>query len=72
MNKKKEKFVTIKVHKELYESLGELKKALIQQGYNKFPQEFLDFLKEKKFDITKISYGNLIELIINAILFLVK
>ena len=71
MSEKKE-FVAIKVKKEIYESLFELKKTLIQQGYNKFPKEFLDFLEEDNFDITKISYGNMINLCRNAILYLLK
>jgi len=66
------KFVAIKVKKEIYESLLELKKTLIQQGYNKFPKEFLAFLEEDNFDITKLSYGNMINLCRNAILYLLK
>ena len=64
------KFVAIKVKKEIYECVRELKKVLIQQGYDSFPKAFLDFLKEDDFDISKISYGNLIKLANKAILYL--
>ncbi len=68
----KKEFVAIKVKIEDYESLVELKKVLIQQGYDSFPKEFLDFLKENNFDITKITFGNMINLLIKVILFLFK
>ncbi len=68
----KKKFVAIKVKKEIYESLVELKKVLIQRGYNDFPKEFLDFLDENNFDISKITFGNMISLCNKVILFLYK
>lgn len=68
----KKEFVAIKVKTEDYESLVELKKVLIQQGYDSFPKEFLDFLKENNFDITKVTFGNMINLLIKVILFLFK
>ena len=71
MNEKK-KFVAIKVKKGVYESLVEMKKTLIQQGYDTFPKDFLDFLKEDDFDITKVTFGNLIKLANEAILYLFK
>ena len=57
-----DKFVAIKVKKEIYESLVELKKVLIQKGYNSFPKEFLDSLKQENFDVSKITFGNMINL----------
>lgn len=69
---KEKRFVAIKVKKGVYESLLELKKTLIQHGYNKFPKEFLDFLEKDNFDINKLSYGNMINLCRNAILYLIK
>jgi len=72
MSKKKKEFVAIKVKTEDYESLVELKKVLIQQGYDSFPKEFLDFLEKENFDITKVTFGNMISLLIKVILFLFK
>ena len=68
----KKEFVTIKIKKGVYDSLFELKKTLIQQGYNNFPKEFLDFLDKENFDITKVSYANMISLTNKAILFLLR
>jgi len=64
------KFVAIKVKEGIYDSIIELKKVLIQKGYNSFPKEFLDFLEKDDFDITKITMGNMLKLANNAILYL--
>ena len=69
MGEKKE-FVSIKVKEGTYDSLVELRKTLIQNGYNSFPKEFLDFLEKEKFDITKVTFGNMIKLTNKAILYL--
>ena len=64
------KFVAIKVKEDVYNDLIELKKVLIQNGYNSFPKEFLDFLEKKKFDVKKVTMGNMISLLTNCLLFL--
>ena len=66
------KFVAIKVKKGIYDSIIELKKVLIQNGYNSFPKEFLAFLEKDDFDITKITMGNMLKLANNAILYLFR
>lgn len=71
MSKNKE-FVAIKIKEGTYDSLVELRKTLIQNGYNSFPKEFLDFLDDEKFDITKVTFGNLISLTNKAVLYLLK
>ncbi|HEC40681.1 hypothetical protein LCGC14_0223030 [marine sediment metagenome] len=68
----KKEFVAIKVKKEIYESLVELKKVLIQLGYNSLPKEFLEFLNKDNFDITNISFGNMITLCNKVILYLLE
>lgn len=64
------KFVAIKVKEDIYDCIIELKKVLIQNGYNSLPKEFLDFLEKDNFDITKITMGNMLKLANNAILYL--
>ena len=67
---KNKKFLAIKVKEGIYDSIIELKKVLIQKGYNSFPKEFLNFLDDEKFDVTKVTFDNLISLTNKAILYL--
>ena len=52
----------IKILQPLYESLIELKKVIALHGYNGFSKEFLDFLQEEGFDISKFSISNMVNL----------
>jgi len=61
MTTKKDEFKAIKVHKDTYESLKELKKIIVQKGLNSISGDFIDYTPEycpecgTEMDSTKVT-----------------
>ena len=69
----KKKYIVIKIHKGIYDSLKELRKVLIIKGWSKLPKDLIDYLKKndcKYITESKMTNATVIEMLILTVKYL--